>query len=229
METAPRKKLIVFGIAKHAEMVAELARSLPAFEFVGFTANRRFITSDCIGDYPLHPFEELAERCNPAEHAIHVALEYSRQSADRARLMGEAAQLGYTIASLIHPSAIIAPSAAIGQHALICEGVIIQSFAKIGENVAIHAGSLIGASVEISDNVHIGTRATIERHSRIAQHCTIGSGSIIAEGRTVAAQCTLQPRSVITANVEVGTLTHPLMTRPGRIVDKSRSRVPAIL
>ncbi len=224
-----KNKLIVFGIAKHAELVAELARSLPEFEFVGFTANRRFITADRIGDYPLHPFEELAERWNPAEHSVHVALEYSRQSADRARLVGEADQLGYSIASLIHPSAIIAPSAVIGRHALICESVIIQSCAEIGANVAIHAGSLIGASVEIADNVHIGTRATIERHSRIAQNCTIGSGSTIAEGRSVAAQCTLQPRSIITANVEVGTLTHPLMTRPGRIVDKSCSRVPAII
>ena len=161
-----KNKLIVFGIAKHAELVAELARSLPEFEFIGFTANRRFITSDCIGNYPLHPFEELAERWNPAEHSVHVALEYSRQSADRARLMREAEQLGYSIASLIHPNAIIAPSAVIGRHALICEGVIIQSCAKIGANVAIHAGSLIGASVEVADNVHIGTRATIERHSR---------------------------------------------------------------
>ena len=138
-----KSKLIVFGIAKHAELVAELARSLPEFEFIGFTANRRFITSDCIGNYPLHPFEELAERWNPAEHSVHVALEYSRQSADRARLMGEAEQLGYSIASLIHPNAIIAPSAVIGRHALICEGVIIQSCAKIGANVAIHAGSLV--------------------------------------------------------------------------------------
>ena len=218
----PRKKLIVFGIAKHAEMVAEFARE--QFEFIGFTANQRFIISDRIGDYPLHPFEELATRCDPATHAIHVALEYSRQSADRARLIAEAEQLGFSIVSIIHPSAQIATSAQVGRHALICEGVIVQPFARIGNNVVINAGSLIGLAAEIAANVFLGSRVTVERSSRIATNCTIGNGSTITEGKVVAAQSTLQPRSVITSDVAVGTLTHPFMTRPGRIIDKSPAR-----
>lgn len=226
MDSVPRRKLIVFGIAKHAEMVAEIARS--QFDFVGFTANRRFVTGDRIGDYPLFPFEELSERCAPSEHAVHVALEYSRQSADRARFVAEAEQLGFGIASVIHPSAIIAPSAVIGRHAFIGEGVIVQAFAKIGANVAINAGGLIGMSVEIAANVYLGTRVTVERYSRIATNCTFGNGSTIAEGRLVAAQCSLQARSVVASDVAVGTLTHPHMTRLGRIIDKSSSRLPAI-
>lgn len=221
-----RIKLIVFGIAKHAEMVAEFARE--QFEFVGFTANRRFIKNDRMGDYPLFPFEDLAAHCDPATHAIHVALEYSRQSADRARFVAEAEQLGFGITSIIHPSAIIAPSAVIGRHALICERVVVQPFAKIGPNVAINAGSLVGLSAEIAENVYLGTRVTVERYSRIATNCTIGNGSTITEGKVVAAQSTLQPRSVVTSDVAVGTLTHPYMTRPGRIIDKSPSRQPAI-
>ncbi len=226
METVARKKLIIFGIAKHAEMVAELART--QFEVVAFTANRRFVTADRIGDYPLIPFEELAERCDPATHAVHVALEYSRQSGDRARFVAEAEQLGFSIASLIHPSAIIASSAVIGRHALICEGVLILPFAKIGANVAINAGSLVGMSAEIADNVYLGSRVTVERYTRIATKCTIGNGSTIAEGKVVAAQSTLEPRSVVTRDIAVGTLTHPFLTRPGRIIDKSSSRLPAI-
>lgn len=225
MDTPARRKLIVFGVAKHAEMVAEFARLLPEFEFVGFTANRRFITADRIDEYPLHPFEELTTRYAPGEHAIHVALEYSRQSADRARIAAEAEALGYSLASIVHPSAIIASSAQIGRHALICEGVIVQPFAKIGANVAIGAGSLVGMSAEIANDVYLGSRVTIERYARIAANCTIGSGSTVAEGRSVAAQCTLEPRSVVTSEVPVGTLTHPLLTRPGRIIDRSRSRL----
>ncbi len=225
MESPARRKLIVFGIAKHAEMVAEIARSLSECELAGFTANRRFITTQGIGDLPLHPFEELRERCSPETHAIHVALEYSRQSADRARIAGEAEALGYQLASIIHPSAIIAPSAEIGRHAFIGEGVIVQPFVKIGANVAINAGSLIGMSAEIGPDVYLGARVTIERYARIAANCTVGSGSTVAEGRSVLSQCTLQPRSVVTGEIPVGTLTHPLLTRPGRIIDRSRSRL----
>ena len=221
-----RQKLIVFGIARHAEMVAEFARE--QFDFIGFTANRRFIKNDRLGHYPLFPFEDLATRCDPATHAIHVALEYSRQSADRARLVAEAEQLGFDIVSIIHPSASIAPSATIGRHALICEGVIVQPFARIGDNVAINAGSLIGLSAEIAESVYLGIRVTVERYSRIATNCTIGNGSTITEGKVVAAQSTLQPRSVVTSDVAVGTLTHPYMTRPGRIIDKSPSRQLAL-
>ena len=104
----------------------------------------------------------------------------------------------------------------------------MQAFAKIGANVVINAGTLIGLSAEVASDVYLGSRVTVERYSRIAANCTIGSGSTVAEGRVVAAQCTLQPRSIVTREVAVGTLTHPLLTRPGRIVDKSRSRLPAI-
>lgn len=226
MENVARKRLIIFGIAKHAEMVAEWAST--QFEVVAFTANRRFVSADRIGDFPLHPFEELSTHCDPAMHAVHVALEYSRQSADRGRFVIEAEKLGFSIASVIHPSAIIAPSARIGRHALVGEGVTVQSFARIGANVAINAGSLVGMSAEIADHVYLGTRVTVERYSRIATNCTIGNGSTIAEGKVVAAQSTLEPRSVVTRDIAVGTLTHPFLTRPGRIIDKSSSRIPAI-
>ena len=94
--------------------------------------------------------------------------------------------------------------------------------------MAINAGSLIGLSAKIAENVYLGSRVAVERYSRIATNCTIGNGSTIAEGRKVAAQCTLQPRSVVTSDVITGTLTHPYMTRPGRIIDKSSARQPAL-
>ncbi|GAC1492912.1 MAG: UDP-3-O-(3-hydroxymyristoyl)glucosamine N-acyltransferase [Chamaesiphon sp.] len=83
----------------------------------------------------------------------------------------------------IHSTAIIDPSAEVGQEVYIGPHVVIQPRVKIGNEVCIHANVVIYPEVEIGDRTVLHATCTIHERTRIGADCVIHSGSVIgAEG-----------------------------------------------
>lgn len=103
----------------------------------------------------------------------------------------------YMFARIIHPSAIIARSASLGDGVQVLAGAVIQPEAKIGSNtiintrVSVDHDSIIGAhchlapGVSVSGNVKIGDRTHVGVGASIVQGVTIGAGCLIAAGAVV--------------------------------------------
>lgn len=82
----------------------------------------------------------------------------------------------------IHPTAVIADSAIIG------EGVSIGPYCVIGEQVQIGSRSRIGTHIVIEDNTCIGTNAVIESQVTIAHNCIIGDHVRLHSGASIGAE-----------------------------------------
>jgi sugar O-acyltransferase (sialic acid O-acetyltransferase NeuD family) len=82
-------------------------------------------------------------------------------------------------ATVIHPSAKIAPSAKIGLNTLIMAGVVITADVTIGNHVCILPNTVIHHDSIIEDSVLIGAGVIVAGHVRIRENCYIGSGSTI--------------------------------------------------
>lgn len=83
--------------------------------------------------------------------------------------------------SEIHPSAVIAEDAKIG------EGVFIGAFVTVGEGSTVGDGTQLRAGAKIGDNVHIGAGSVIHPNVFIDDHCSVGSGVILHAGVVVGA------------------------------------------
>lgn len=81
----------------------------------------------------------------------------------------------------IHPTAIVAPSAKLG------EGVRIGPYAVVGENVSIGDHATIYPHVVIYDGAGIGDHVTIHAHAVIREHCIIKPRVIIQNGVIIGA------------------------------------------
>ncbi|MBW4575848.1 MAG: UDP-3-O-(3-hydroxymyristoyl)glucosamine N-acyltransferase [Aphanothece sp. CMT-3BRIN-NPC111] len=83
----------------------------------------------------------------------------------------------------IHPSAVIHPSAKLGQQVYIGPRVMIHAGVKIGDGVCIHPNVVIYPEVEIGDRTVLHASCTIHERTRIGADCVIHSGAVIgAEG-----------------------------------------------
>ena len=82
----------------------------------------------------------------------------------------------------IHPSAVIADSAVIG------EDVSIGPFCVIGDNVQIGARSVFDAHVVIEANTHIGTDCVIKSQVVIGHDCVIGNHVRLHAGVSIGAE-----------------------------------------
>ncbi len=128
----------------------------------------------------------------------------------------------------IHPTAVIHPSAEIGQDVYIGAHVVIQPGAKIGNEVCIHPNVVIYPEVQIGDRTVLHANCTIHERSQIGADCVIHSGAVIgAEGfgfvPTPQGWFKMQQsgRTVLENGVEVGcntTIDRPAVgeTRVGR-------------
>lgn len=104
---------------------------------------------------------------------------------------------GYSFASLIHPSAIIAPDVKLSEGVQVMAGAIIQPGSIIGKNTIINTkvsvdhdcqigshvhlapGVTLSGNVKVGDETHIGTGANIIQNINIGRNSLVGAGSLV--------------------------------------------------
>ncbi|GDZ94999.1 UDP-3-O-(3-hydroxymyristoyl) glucosamine N-acyltransferase [Planktothrix agardhii CCAP 1459/11A] len=83
----------------------------------------------------------------------------------------------------IHPTAVIDPSAQIGEEVYIGPHVVIQGGVTIGNQVCLHPNVVIYPGVKIGDRSILHANCTIHERAQIGCDCVIHSGAVIgAEG-----------------------------------------------
>jgi UDP-3-O-[3-hydroxymyristoyl] glucosamine N-acyltransferase len=80
----------------------------------------------------------------------------------------------------IHPSAIIDPTARIGEGAVIAPYVVVEARAEIGRRCRLGAGSLIGTACRLGDDVRIGAHVSVS-HAIIGSRVTLFPGVRIGQ------------------------------------------------
>lgn len=79
----------------------------------------------------------------------------------------------------IHPTAVIHPSAQLGEAVAIGAHVVIQAGAKIGNQVCIHPNVVIYPEVKIGDRTTLHANCVIHERTQIGADCVIHSGAAI--------------------------------------------------
>lgn len=106
-------------------------------------------------------------------------------------------RFGIRFQPLIHPAALVSPTARTAEGAVIHAGVIIGSGSAIGRHAMINKGAIIGHDVSVDPF------AVVQPGARLAGHVRVGRGSLIGIGSTVIEDCTIGEQSVIAAGAVV--------------------------
>lgn len=82
----------------------------------------------------------------------------------------------------IHPSAIISPTAEIGEGTVVMQGSIIQADAQIGKHCIINTGTSVDHECKIENYVHVSPHATLCGNVSVGEGTWIGAGAIVIPG-----------------------------------------------
>ena len=88
---------------------------------------------------------------------------------------------GYRFASVIHPTAIVAPDVRLGEGVQIMAGAVVQPGSRVGQNSIVNSGAVIDHDCNIRAHVHVGPGAVISGQVQIAVGAHIGTGSSIIQ------------------------------------------------
>ena len=188
--------VLVLGAGGHAKVLIE-ALLASSVEIFGVVDPNPALAGKVVQGVPVlgDDREVLMYPCD-AVHLVNglgsVGLPTRRQSLFEQFKVG-----GYVFATVVHPSAVVAADAQLGEGSQIMAGVVIQPGCRvganailntrasidhdccIGEHVHIAPGSILSGNVSVGRSSHIGTGATIIQGINVGRHSVVGAGSVV--------------------------------------------------
>lgn len=112
----------------------------------------------------------------------------------RENLFNKFKRLGYSFASVYHPTATISP------FVRFMEGVQVQAGAVVGPNSYVGPNAIINSRASVDHDVEIGAHVHIAPGAILCGDVSIGEGAFIGAGAVIVNGVKLPPQSVVKAN-----------------------------
>ena len=155
---------------------------------------------------------------------VFVAVDQSALNHARFDLYGRLRLAGYRFRTLIHRSAIVDPSAQIGENCWVGPGAIVASRAVLGNNTFVGAGALVDAAAQLASSVWVGSGARVGADSHIGSHSVIGADVRIGNAIEVGRHCSVETPGNYVEPLPDRTFIDPLFVLPVRVYGGAAAR-----
>lgn len=182
-------RLLIVGAGGHGGSVAEAALASGTFTLSGFLDDQA--TNVC-GFPVLGGTRDIATWRTVADAAI-VAI---GNNVLRQQLQQQLIHAGYKLATVIHPRAVVSPSASLGVGGAIMAGAIIGTEAKLGMGVIVNSGAVVDHHCVVEDYGHLGVAAAMAGGTQLGAGAWMQAGSALGYGVKVLPGVILPPGSV---------------------------------
>lgn len=177
------KKLIIFGCTPYSKLLKYTMEHEAGIIAEAYTLSARYIQDEKQFDgLQIVPFEELDQTYGKDNFQVLITVGYRDMNAGREKVFRQCEELGYEIASFIHPSVKI-DADSIGCGNIIMEGSRIYPFCKIGDG-NIFNGAVIGHE-SVVGNFNFTARCTTGGLVSIGNNCFIGIGATIGDNTSI--------------------------------------------
>lgn len=218
------KSFLIWGAGGHGKVVADLLRAL-GHRVVGFVdsdpgkLNRRVDSGGAAVVMLQGTFLErlAAERELPEGiDAVAVAMgDNQRRLECLARLDGRSAP------ALVHPTAVVSPSASLGAGTVVFAGAVINADARIGAAVIVNTAAVVEHDCLVADGAHVSPGATLAGAVRVGERSWIGAGATIIQEIEVGSDAVVGAGAVVIRDVAMDTVVAGV---PAAIVGSAERR-----
>lgn len=126
----------------------------------------------------------------------------------RQKLQKRVLECGFNVVNLIHPSAIISPSAKFGKGVLVMPGAIINANALIYDGAIINSGAVVEHDCIIGEFAHICPRVALAGNVKVGKRTWIGIGSVAIQNVSIKDDIFIGAASVILKDILNGQLAY---------------------
>jgi len=187
------KSMLVIGAGGHGRSIAEAILMLKDFRLVGFVDDAAPPSSLVLG-YPVLGTSGDLEACREyADYGI-VAV---GNNAFRSKMTHQLMEIGFSLLSVIHPSAVVSPRAVIGPGSAIMAGAIVGTEAVLGTGVIVNSGAVVDHHCRLADFAHLGVNVSMAGGARVGRGAWVQAGSALGYGVEVADGVVLKPGTAV--------------------------------
>jgi sugar O-acyltransferase (sialic acid O-acetyltransferase NeuD family) len=215
-------RFLIWGGGGHGKVVADLVRSLD-HELIGYVdadAAKLGCEVEPGGARVVMLQDELL-RCAAGEGPLPegvtaVALAIGSNTT---RLHCLAQLTGLSAPALVHPTAVVSPSAVLGAGTVVFPGAVINADARIGAAVIVNSAAVVEHDCVVGDGAHLSPRATLAGGVRVGERSWVGAGATVIQGISIGADVTVGAGAVVIRDVPDG---QTVVGVPARSIGRGR-------
>ena len=85
----------------------------------------------------------------------------------------------FVVPTIIHPSAVVSPSAEIGAGSFVMQRAVINTHTKLGLACLVNSGAIIDHDTVVDEGAHIGLGSVVKANCHVEAHRKVEAGEVI--------------------------------------------------
>ncbi len=216
-------KILIWGGGGHGRVVADVVRACGA-ELVGYAdadPAKLGQQAEPGGALVVTPEAELLAALSSGQPLPAGADAVALAVGDCARRLACLRAAGGRVTPpLVHPSAVVSPSARIGRGTVVMPRAVVNAAAVVGEAAIVNSGAIVEHDCTLGDGVHLSPGAVLSGGVRVEAESWIGSGAAVVPGIHIGRGAVVGAGAVIIRDVPAGAT---VAGNPGRILRHPRN------
>jgi UDP-N-acetylbacillosamine N-acetyltransferase len=208
--------LVIWGASGHAKVVADIIHLTKNYRIVGFldslSPQRQgefFCQASILGG------QEQLESLKSAG-TQHIILGFGKGQA-RLDLTELVLEHGFSLATAIHPAAVIAPDVTIAPGTVVAAAAVINPAVQIGSNVIVNTSASVDHDCVIEDGSHICPGVHLAGNVTIGRATWVGIGATVIGGIRVGAGTVIGAGAVVIDDIPDGVVAYGV---PAKVVKR---------
>jgi sugar O-acyltransferase (sialic acid O-acetyltransferase NeuD family) len=195
-------KVVGIGAGGHAKVLLDILRCASGFEVVGLVDSDPKQKGRLVeGVSVLGGDDVLPGLLREGVSHAFLGVGGVGDNHPRAQLFERLRAQGFHFVKAIHPAAVVAASAEIGEGAAIMAGAVVNPGARLGLNVIVNSGAVVDHDCLLEDHVHIAPGAVLSGGVRVGKYGHVGTGAAVRQGVTIAEGALVGAGAVVVADV----------------------------
>lgn len=192
--------VLVLGAGGHAKVLIEALLHSGAM-IAGITdPNTALKGSELLG-VPVIGSDDAVDAFPPSEILLANGLGSVGLPTGRIQLFDRFRKRGYGFATIIHPSAVVASDAEMGEGVQIMAGSVIQPGCRIGCNAIVNTRASVDHDCKIGNHAHIAPGVTLSGGVIVGEAAHIGTGATVIQGIGIGSYSLIGAGSVVIEDI----------------------------
>jgi UDP-perosamine 4-acetyltransferase len=182
-------KALIVGAGAQGRVILDILRAENKYHSIGFVDDKQELWGKAVNGATIEcGFEEAIGKPDGLEMIVALG------NPDlRVALSERIRRAGVTLLNAVHPSAVVMPSACLGEGMMVAATAVVNSNARVGDAVIINTGAVV------EHDCQLAAGSAVSPGAHLAGRVSLGACAFIATGAIVLSRLSVGARSVVGA------------------------------